>query len=170
MDSSEVMLSLSKQLEKFEWFTGRMEINPILHHSIVVYVKYMNSEVYREVPDVVNGWAIRPWFVGYADCTHVISKPSTLEKMASEVGTLPTGMLAAGPPPFESGLDFHHEVWKLSKVCGRSKLEDIFYEIHDGEDAVTNQSANFPEIRTKLEALYDEFGFDVLFDEFDNDF
>lgn len=159
MDSSEVMLSLSKQLEKFDWFTNRMEINPILHKSIVVYVKYMNSEVYREVPDVVGGWSIRPWFVGYADCTHVISKP--VVSVNSPV--------VESAPVMESGLDVHHEVWKLSKICGRGKLEDIFYEIHDRDDAVTNESVNYPEIRTKLQDLYDEFGFDVLFDEFSDD-
>ena len=42
-------------------------------------------------------------------------------------------------------------------------VQDIFYEIHDGKNSVTNLSANFPEARLHLEELYNSYGFDTLY-------
>lgn len=56
---------------------------------------------------------------------------------------------------------------KLEKDCGSFVLQDIFYEIHDGKNAVTNNSTRYPEVRKKLEKLYREYGFDVIYDELD---
>lgn len=57
------------------------------------------------------------------------------------------------------------ELDKLEKICGTNILSDIFFEIHDGNNAVTNLSIKYPEVREKLQSLYSQFGFDILYEE-----
>jgi hypothetical protein len=41
----------------------------------------------------------------------------------------------------------------------------IFFETHDGKNAVTNYSEQYPNVRQRMEKLYNTFGFDVLYDK-----
>jgi hypothetical protein len=59
------------------------------------------------------------------------------------------------------------ELSRLEKICGSNTLQDIFYEIHDGKNAVTNLSDRYPLIKGSLQSLYDEYGFDVIYEELD---
>jgi hypothetical protein len=52
---------------------------------------------------------------------------------------------------------------------GKQKVRDIFYEIHDGPNALTQLSDTHPYARDCLDKLYEEYGFDVLFDLLDNE-
>jgi hypothetical protein len=57
------------------------------------------------------------------------------------------------------------ELDRLEKQCGSNILGDVFFEIRDGHNAVTNLSARFPEVRQSLQKLYDKYGFDALYSE-----
>ncbi|CAM6004238.1 unnamed protein product [Sphagnum balticum] len=59
------------------------------------------------------------------------------------------------------------ELDRLEKQCGSNILQDIFYEIHDGKNAVTNLGAKYPEVRESLMDLYRAYGFDVIYNEMD---
>lgn len=59
------------------------------------------------------------------------------------------------------------ELDRLERICGSNILQDIFYEIHDGKNAVTNLSARYPDVKDALTQLYDEYGFDVIYEEMD---
>lgn len=59
------------------------------------------------------------------------------------------------------------ELDRLEKLCGCNILQDIFYEVHDGKNAITNLSFKFPEVKDSLSRLYDEYGFDVIYNELD---
>jgi hypothetical protein len=59
------------------------------------------------------------------------------------------------------------EIDRLERICGSNILQDIFYEIQDGKNAVTNLSAKFPEVRTRMQKLYDKYGFDIIYEELD---
>ena len=56
---------------------------------------------------------------------------------------------------------------KLEKECGSEKLGHIFFEVHDQSNAVTDFSREFIDVRNSLEKLYNQFGFDVIYDELD---
>lgn len=59
------------------------------------------------------------------------------------------------------------ELDRLEKLCGSNVLQDVFYEVHDGENAVTNLSARYPEVRRRVQKIYDKYGFDVIYEELD---
>lgn len=59
------------------------------------------------------------------------------------------------------------ELDRLERLCGSNILQDIFYEVHDKTNAVTNLSAKFPEVRGRVEKLYDKYGFDIIYEELD---
>jgi len=60
-----------------------------------------------------------------------------------------------------------NELDRLERLCGSNTLQDIFYEIKDAHNAVTNLSARYPEVRKALERLYDQYGFDVIYENLD---
>lgn len=57
------------------------------------------------------------------------------------------------------------ELDSLEKQCGSNILGEIFFEIKDGRNAVTNLSVKFPKVREAMEKLYDEYGFNAIYDE-----
>jgi hypothetical protein len=59
------------------------------------------------------------------------------------------------------------ELDRLEKICGSNPLQDIFYEIHDGDNCVTNLSIKYPDVSSSMRRLYDEYGFDVIYEELD---
>ena len=58
-----------------------------------------------------------------------------------------------------------NELSSLKTICGGNILSDIFYEIHDGKNAITNLSTKFPDVRNSMEKLYDKFGFDIIYEQ-----
>lgn len=60
-----------------------------------------------------------------------------------------------------------NELDRLEKVCGSHTLQDIFYESHDGKNAVTNMSKHYVDVRKSMDKLIQEYGFDVIYEELD---
>lgn len=56
---------------------------------------------------------------------------------------------------------------RLERICGSHGLQDIFYEIHDGKNAVTNLGAKYPEVKRDMQKLYNQYGFDIIYEELD---
>ena len=54
------------------------------------------------------------------------------------------------------------ELDRLERICGSNTMQDIFYEVHDQANAVTNSSSKFPEVRRRMESLYQKYGFDII--------
>jgi hypothetical protein len=59
------------------------------------------------------------------------------------------------------------ELDRLEKICGSNLLQDIFYEVHDGKNAVTNYGSKFPEVKNAIQVLYHTYGFDAIYEEID---
>ena len=57
------------------------------------------------------------------------------------------------------------ELDRLEKLCGSNILGEIFFEEHDRENAVTNLSSKFPEVRKHIHRLYELYGFDTIYEE-----
>lgn len=103
--------------------------------KIIVYVKYMNSKVLSEVPIKFNNKNV---FVHYAD--------------------------------FKEAKKVNFQEFDLKNISARAReidpelLKTIFYEINDGDDAITNVKDEYIEIYNLIKPVYDKYGFDVTHD------
>lgn len=119
----------------------------------VVYVHLMNSSIFKELSEVSKQ------FLETSPCIHYAS--SSLFERSKYVNEI---NLIKNLPNSIYTLDFlFHELNKLKDVCGLNILSDIFYEVHDGQNAITNLSAKFPEVKDSLDKLYAEYGFDLIY-------
>lgn len=143
MDIQTPLQELHKQLSSESWYVNSKQDSS---NSIVVYVSALNQNISSKIPLKINNYNIKVHYAaslcnsGYVDVVNLVS-----EKELSDI-------------------DVYAEILNLTKFCNKQALIDIFYEIHDQDDAVTGLSEQFPEVRAKLEELYNEFGFDVLYD------
>lgn len=174
MSIEEGMDQLSKQFKGRDWF---YDIGTDQYGRIVVYVKYMCHETLHDIPDQAGGIQVLVHFAA----SKLASRDQFVEKPQSRLLPVATGTLP--PPPVDqivevvgslSGADedrslrhLQNELDRLEKICGSYTLSDIFYEIQDGKNSVTNLSGRYPEVRKSMEKLYDQYGFDVIYEELD---
>lgn len=177
MDFNESVNQLSTLYKGKDWFN---DIGTDTFGRIVVYVKHMNHEVLKDIPDMVAGKQILVHFIG--------SKTATREQFVktdhnSKFMQVITETQANGDSEnFGQVLDelafqfedeeqslrhLQNELDRLEKICGSNALQDIFYEVQDGNNAVTNLSSRYPGVRKDIEKLFDQYGFDVIYEELD---
>lgn len=156
-----------------EWFceAGKDDIG-----RYVVYVKRMNMETMTSIPDMMLGKQVLVHFIG--------SKTARREDFTTNGNHVPFARVEYNPlpklAPVSDGIEelssdllendigeLIDELSRLEKICGSNTLQDIFYEIHDGKNAVTNLSDRYPLIKNSLQSLYDEYGFDIIYEELD---
>lgn len=159
------MHALHAQLHGQPWYAGQVLLHPVSPRTMIAYVHYMGRDVDAAVPTVFEGYNVKMHFIGSLSVLDTTIKktfpqPAVAPEVKAALETEEAVLAPAG--------DLHNDLWKLRGVCGHSQLRDIFYEIHDGDDAVTNLSPDYPEVRAKLQSLYDTFGFDVLFEDLDD--
>lgn len=191
MDPTECLKILADQFGREDWFhsTGLDQ-----YGRLVVYCKFMNHATLHDIPDYVGGKQVLVHFAGSKTATReqFTSNPNapgaTLKPHVTS--TYPDGT----PCPYDREIDvqavvipveeaeedvageeeeeksimyLQRELDKLEKECGSYTLQDIFYEVQDGKNAVTNMSARYPNVRKGLERLYNLYGFDVIYEELD---
>jgi hypothetical protein len=108
----------------------------------VVYVHYMNLSVFSEVRKYASEALI--YYASYAKC----NKLNYVEQLNPE-------------PDLEY---LESKVKDLQSIYKLDLLQDMFYEIHDGENAVTSFSKALPELKSTLEDLYEKYGYDLLYE------
>lgn len=144
---------LANKFKSQDWFHS---VGQDQYKRTVVYVHYVSLDILNVVPSDLNGQVL----VHYA-----CSLPS-----GNNYRTKVSNSFVPPIPPMGAAteeVNLHEQLWNLQRVCGRNNLIDIFYEVCDGDDAVTDVSLDFPEVRTAMGVLYDKIGPDVLFDELD---
>jgi hypothetical protein len=166
------MNDLNNKYGKEPWFHS---VDADQFGNLVVYAKYLNSEVLQSVPDTFGGKKVLLHFAAHKE-----AKPTTYVSPAAQ-SSFWSSMKAGinlNPQNFEThklndDLDgepyLTEKLWELRRICGADNLADIFFEIHDGEDAITDLSKEFPSVRKAMEELYEIYGFDVLFNEVERD-
>lgn len=180
-DMNEVLEQLRQMFKDRDWFD---DVGVEEYGRPVVYIKYMCQETLHDIPDTVGGRQVLSHFAaskkgdskkyvtdGNARVENIpiplVNKIETVKpeevELVDEDGAveLPSSFLEYDL----SGLC--KEIDRLEKICGSNALQDIFYETHDGRNAVTNLSARYPEVRSSMEKLYSEYGFDVIYEELD---
>lgn len=139
---------------------------------LVVYVKYMCDATTHDIPRQVDGNNV---LVHFATSKYI--KPELFahkgfkpkEKPAEEVSELNDEDVEFIEEP-NTPLDLRElvsELDRLEKKCGSNIMQDIFYEVHDGANAVTNLSSKFPDVREGMDALYNQYGFDLIYENMD---
>lgn len=194
MDYNQAVDHLSQRFKAKDWF---YDIGQDQYGRIVVYVHFMNHETLHDIPDQLGKYQIlvhfaasitstREQFVDngipktsavsngvkppltpaqFVELAHEANKKGIDTGVGQMIDQLDEEMLEATD---EKSLRYlQDELDKLERLCGSYTLNDIFYEIQDGKNAVTNMSARYPEVRTRLEKLYKMYGFDVIYEELD---
>lgn len=171
MEVNEGIDLLTKQYCQFDWFDS---VGLDKYKRYVVYVLTMSHEIMTTVQESLDGKQV---LIAYAG-----SKVENMKKYHTVINTFSSALPVAPPvvkvePPVEtqdlieeeliSIDDLIAELDRLERLCGSHILQDIFFEVHDGRNAVTNLSAKFPEVRKELNTLYDEYGFDLIYEELD---
>ncbi len=120
----------------------------------VVYVKHLCQEAIN-IPDTLNEKQLLVHLSGYLEASK--------EKYISSLQL----SKAEFDPDF-----MRKEIFALKRQCGSDNLIDILYEVHQDlspsicpEEVLTEISEDFPEVRFRLERLYEQYGMDVLFEE-----
>ena len=141
---------------------------------VVVYVKYMDKEVLVGVPDTLDGRQVVVHFAGAKLATREMftnnpsMRPSFVSSAPVSMGCMVPHEICPDCPEDESEPDVSNlvaELGKLEKHYDAKTLSDIFFETHDKQNAVTDLSVRYPEARQVMERLYNEYGFDLIYDE-----
>lgn len=181
MNVNEVLDYLSQEFKSQKWF---YEVGLDDFNRPTVYAHYINKEVLSAVPDAIGTFSVNVHFASY--------KTAKADQYVEKIGfpktvTAPTftaaEFIADGRKAAANGVDVGFgqafddpevsqamlisELERLEKVCGSNILQDIFYETHDGPNAVTNLSARYPGVREDMQRLYVMYGFDVIYEELD---
>lgn len=159
------MLEGLKQLEvlldPYDWF---YEVC-IENNRYVVYVNYMDGDQDNVVPDSMMGHQVlvhfaisklvsRDQFVN--DLSFALSmKRAEITDSVSDFLLLENVM---------DKLELDEQLSSLNKEYGPNIVNDIFFEIHDGKNAITNLSSRYPEVKSTMETIYHKYGFDMIND------
>jgi hypothetical protein len=131
------------------WFHS---IDTDQYGRLVVYTRSMDQEICSLIPDRFEGKQVLLHF----------APPQ------KEVKEVKSAQPAEAKPKHDPKEDLTHTVWSLKRICGPDELYDLLFEIIDeeeGEEVMTDYSAEFPEVRKSLERLYAAFGFEAILDE-----
>ena len=159
----EGLKALEVLLDPYDWFYDVF----VEGLRYVVYVHTLDKSQDEIIPDRMMGRQVLVHFATNApnfksDYVNKIEKPySTFEKTLYQ--STPVEKVA---PDNVHGIDFLcGELDRLERICGTNILGEIFFECHDGVNAVTNLSNKYPEVRKEMNALYAKYGFDSIYDE-----
>lgn len=164
------------------------EIGKDKYGCYVVYVKYMDKTVVT--PDrTPDGQQVKCHFAtslltNQNKYLNIPESPTALKlhvpkdpmmtfkgdvrRADADATTAPTVDEVVGTEEEEKSILYlQKELDRLEKQCGSYTLQDIFYEVHDQKNAVTNASERYLEVRKSLEKLYKLYGFDTIYEELD---
>lgn len=184
MDLDEGKEQLTALFKGRDWFH---DVGTDQYGRYVVYINFTTHESLHDVPDRVNGKQVLVHFVGSKTAkredytkavTSSLHKFSELkDKMSTEQKARVDEMVKEALDIIDAALDgeseeqslrhLQNELERLEKACGSHTLQDIFYEVQDGKNAVTNLSERYPDVRKDMEKLFDQYGFDVIYEELD---
>jgi len=163
MNFNEKFDELSNQLKTRDWF---YDISRDKYGRVVVYALWMSGDILSEVPHTLCGKQVLLHFANIRkEEDHKMVSLSDLHINDYEEDREAKEAVVETTDEITSLSELTNKLDKLEKICGTNTLGDIFFESHDGKNAVTNWSAKFPDIRKDMDKLLNKFGFDVLYEE-----
>lgn len=176
----EGLKALETLLDPYEWFYEVVAEAEVRRY--VVYVHTMDKSQDSIIPDRMMGHQVVIHFASSAPDAknEFVSRPQIHTLPAyNPFDRVPLEIISqrdmetlrgAGWVPEAKEINIGvltDELDYLEKQCGSNVLQDIFYETHDGKNAVTNLRARFPEVYQAMLNLYKEYGFNVIYEELD---
>ena len=161
MNNTDTLSSLRSSFEGKDWFNDV----DFVQDRIVVYANFMSLDVMKAVPQQVDGKQVLLHFAASKPTQSVSYKP------VIEITPLALKETLISDIPSEPNYELEYlqsELDRLELLCNSNTLQDIFFEVHDGINAITNLSSKYPEIRKDMQILYDDYGFDVIYDQLDS--
>lgn len=157
-----------------DWFHS---VDKDKYGRIVVYVKYMCDETTYDIPRQIDGVNVLVHFAGSKNIKKELYAHKGYQPKTVPLPRVSTGVEDLGDSDDiefieepNTPLDLRElvaELDRLEKMSGSNIMQDIFYEVHDGVNAVTNLSIKFPEVRQGMEKLYHQYGFDLIYENMD---
>jgi hypothetical protein len=158
---------LHDRLVNKDWFHS---VGLDKYKRIVVYVKYMCDETTNDIPREINGVRVLCHFADSKNINpELFSHKGVKSKVVAPLPELDNEDVEFIEEP-NTPLDLRElvsELDRLEKMSGSNIMQDIFYEVHDGANAVTNLSSKFPDVRRGMETLYNQYGFDLIYENMD---
>lgn len=140
---------------------------------LVVYVKFMCDETTYDIPRQVEGVNVLCHFAGSKNIKKELyahigykSKESFVSEAVEDLDTDNFNFIEE-PNILLDLRELVKELDHLEEMCGSNIMQDIFYEVHDGINAVTNLSSKFPDVKKGMEKLYEQYGFDLIYENMD---
>ena len=134
-----------EELKKQDWF---YDVGYDEYQRPVIYVHYMNVDIIDYIHNQYKNVLIH--FASY--------KLASKDKYVNCIDLEP---ITEKDPLAELLSSFD----RLRLMYDKNLLENIFYEVHDGKNSITEYSAMVPQLREEMEKLYHIYGFDVLYEE-----
>jgi len=163
MDNTEALSFLRELFKGKDWFYDADMFNG----RLVVYTHFMSEEVMKTVPRDVEGKQV---LLHFAACKRVTTDSFVVKPVLHE----PKPVVPVAELVKKSTVDIDHEMEylrgeldRLEGMCNSNTLQDIFFEVHDGKNAITNISSKYPDVREEMVILYEDYGFDVIYEELD---
>lgn len=168
MFDDQPLVMLHASLVNKDWFHSIVKDKS---NRLIVYVKYMCDETTNDIPRKIGGLQVLCHFASSKN----ISKELFAHKgfkvkekaPAAEVVDLDDVEFIEEPNTPLDLRELTKELDRLEKMSGSNIMQDIFYEVHDGVNAVTNLSSKFPDVRQGMENLYQQYGFDLIYENMD---
>ena len=175
MSNEETVAGLAQLLSKHVWFDS---VDVDKFGKLVVYISESTREIMAAIPDKFENKRV-VW--QYASSKSEVLKKKYGTQYKSEFHVTPVWIkpdLVKVKAEFdlpkytESEVEpdvkfLISELDRLEKLCGSRVLQDLFYEVHDGKNSVTTLKSKFPEVYDDVLDLYEEFGFDIMYNELD---
>lgn len=158
MTSNNNLEEFVNSLDQYDWFCDA-ELDKF--GRFVVYVDKMDIGFIGSTPDIIDGHHVLFHFIAsqpiYKNESKILIPPKENEIFLEEDFSID-----------ESDMEYlTSELDKLEKICGSNILSDIFFESHDQHNAITNLSNKFPEVRQAMDQLYNQYGFDIIYEQLD---
>lgn len=151
---------------------------------LVVQVHYMNLEVLTTIPSTLEGQQIlvhfappepnsritiiEPIFVDDTS-TDMLDDSDLIIEDFGEEPLKPVGSWFSPTDKEDDDWDINNlirDIAFLTKENGYKIIKDLFFEVHDGPvNSVTCRAAFYPEAFSKLTQLYQDFGYDLMYEE-----
>lgn len=154
MENNKSLNTLNQMFKNQSWFhsVGLDEFN-----RPTVYAKFISPEIEKSVPRELDGKQVMLHF----SATKTLTRDSFVNdktKIQFSDSSLEIEDLSI--------LELQNKLDELSDLYSFSDIKDVFWEVHDGINAVTSVAKMFPSLKNELQKLYDEFGFDVLYTQY----
>lgn len=169
MFDDQPLITLHDRFANKDWFHS---VGKDQHGRLVVYVKYMCDETTSDIPRKIDGVNVLCHFASSKNLSKELFSHKEFQSKTISLPRVSMGVEDLGESDdveeTNTSLNLRElvdELDRLEKICGTNILSSIFFETHDKHNAVTNLSTKYPEVRKAMNALYQNYGFDIIYEE-----